>query len=212
MGYGIVDSIRESNSSSFARYQYPSILPLEVEHRMIDIARRAITGIGLHNSPFNIEFFYDQTANQIFLLEINPRISQAHADLFEKIHGHSHHAVMVDLALGRSPSVMEKKGKYNIAGHFMVRTFENGKVIKTPSHEKIQKVKSLFPDTNMKILVQEGDCLSELAAVQDSYSYELANIFIGGRDEADLLDKYKKTLEILSFRIERDEQVVKCFS
>jgi len=207
-GYGIVDSIREQDSSSFARYQYPSILPMEIQHRMIDIARSAISETGLDNSPFNIEFFYDQTSGNIYLLEINPRISQAHTDLFEKVHGFSHHHIMTELALGRKPPVMEKKGKYNIAGHFMVRTFEEGIVLQAPSEDEINQVKDQFPDTNIKILVKEGEKLSELAALQDSYSYEIANIFIGGRDESDMLEKYQKILEILTFRIEKEEPVV----
>lgn len=207
VGYGIVDSIREEDSSSFARYQYPSMLPTEIQHRMIDIARSAITEIGLDNSPFNIEFFYDQTSDQVYLLEINPRISQAHTDMFEKIHGMSHHHIMTELALGRKPGVMEKKGDFNIAGHFMVRTQVEGTVLEVPSEEEKERVKKLFPQTEMKILVKKGERLAELSAVQDSYSYEIANIFIGARDELEMLERYQSTMEILTFRIEKEEKV-----
>lgn len=203
VGYGIVDSIHEKTTPSFARYQYPSILPLEVEHDMINIALKAITRIGLNNSAFNIEFFYDQTADQVYLLEINPRISQAHTDMFAKIHGISHLSVMVDLCLNRKPRVMERNGKFNQAAHFMVRTFGNGKVIRVPSPEEIKKAEQLFPETTISILVKEGDMLSELPALQDSYSYELANIFIGGKDSTDLLEKYNSILEILTFEIQK---------
>lgn len=61
--YGIVDSVREEDRSSFSRYEYPSSLPQEIQFRMADLTRRAITQIGLWNSPFNIEFFYNSTAN-----------------------------------------------------------------------------------------------------------------------------------------------------
>lgn len=208
VGYGIVDSIREQASSSFARYQYPSALPIEIQHRMINIARSAILQVGLDNAPFNIEFFYDQTSGNIYLLEINPRISQAHTDMFEKVHGLSHHHIMTELALGRKPAVMEKKGKYNIAGHFMVRTQEEGTVLQAPSQAEKSRVKERFPDTEMKILVKEGERLAELSAVQDSYSYEIANIFIGARDESEMLEKYQETMEILTFRIEREKPVL----
>ena len=207
VGYGIVDSIRETDSSSFSRYQYPTILPMEIQHRMIDIARSAITAVGLDDSPFNIEFFYDQTSDQVFLLEINPRISQAHTDMFEKVHGLSHHYIMTELALGRKPAVMEKNGRFNIAGHFMVRTSEEGTVLRVPSEEEKARVVELFPGTAMKILVARGDRLAELSALQDSYSYEIANIFIGARDESEMLEKYRQTMEILTFKIEKEERI-----
>ena len=63
----------------------------------------------------------------------------------------------------------------------------------------------MFPETEIKILVKEGDRLSELAAVQNSYSYELANIFAGGRDERDMLEKYHSILEMLPLKIEKME-------
>ncbi len=207
VGYGIVDSIREKDSSSFSRYQYPTILPMEIQHRMIDIARNAITAVGLDDSPFNIEFFYDQTSDQVFLLEINPRISQAHTDIFEKVHGLSHHYIMTELALGRKPAVMEKRGSFNIAGHFMVRTSEEGIVLQVPSEEEKAKVIELFPETAMKILAAQGKRLAELSILQDSYSYEIANIFIGARDESEMLEKYQQIMEILTFKIEKDDRI-----
>ena len=209
VGYGIVDSIQEIMSSSFARYQYPSILPLEIQHRIMDIARKVIIHIGLDNSAFNIEFFYHQTSGQVYLLEINPRISQAHTDLFAKVHGYSHLSIMLDLCLGRKPRVMERKGAFTAAGNFMVRTFDQGVVVQAPGPEQIKKVQEMFPDTKVKIMVKQGDRLSELLALQDSYSYELANIIIGGKDESDLLEKYNKVLDILSFKIDKEERIAK---
>jgi len=202
--YGVVDSVREKDRSSFARYEYPSALPQEVQFRMADISRRAITEIGLDNSPFNIEFFWDQTYNHVGLLEINPRISQAHTDLFEKVHGISHHSIMLDVALGRKPSPMQYDGEFQRAGNFMLRTFEDGYVKRVPDGEEIARVAKRIPGTVVKLRVQSGQRLSELSG-QDSYSYELANIYVGGRDQLELLGKYHQCLEHLPFEIERDE-------
>lgn len=205
--YGVIDSIREPDSSSFSRYEYPSSLPLEIQHRMMDVTRAAVTQIGLNNSPFNIEFFYDQTADQVWLLEINPRVSQSHADVFEKVHAASHQSVMVDLALGRKPKPMEKNGQFNVAANFMLRTFERGRITRVPSQTAIDKLLSRQPGTTVKISVRPGQHLSELQG-QDMYSFELANVFIGGRDQTDLLDKYDLALTALQFDIEKDEQSV----
>ena len=207
VGYGVVDSVREQDSSSFARYEYPSSLPLEVQHRMIDLARAALAEIGLDDAPFNIEFFYDQTADKLWLLEINPRLSQSHADIFERVHGTSHHSVMVDLALGRKPKPMERRGPFNVAAHFMLRTFHSGRVSRIPSDEALQRLRERQPGTEIKVHVQAGQHLSELEG-QDSYSYELASAYIGGRDRAELLDKYGEALTALQFDIAKDEQTV----
>src|SRR6056297_2902470 len=203
--YGIVDSLREEDRSSFTRYEYPSSLPQEIQFRMADLTRRAITQVGLNNSPFNIEFFYNNTVNQIFLLEINPRISQAHTDIFEKIHGISHHSIMLNLALGRRPKALEYKGKHRIASNFMLRTYEPGKVKSVPSEKQIEKLQERYPDLNLKIHIKEGMHLNELYG-QDSYSFEIANLFLGARNQEELLEKYNDCVENLSFDIEYDEK------
>jgi len=205
--YGVVDSVREQDSSSFSRYEYPSSLPLEIQHRMIDVARLAVQQAGLDDCAFNVEFFYDQTSDHVWLLEINPRISQAHVDIFEKVHGISHHSVMVDLALNRKPKPMERRGQFNLAAHFMLRTFESGKISRIPSPEAIEKLTRRQPGTIVKIPVKPGQHLDDLQG-QDMYSYELANVYIGGRDQMDILDKYDQALTALQFDIHKDEEPV----
>lgn len=200
--YGVVDSIRERDSSSFSRYQYPSMLPLEVQHRMIDVARAAVTQFGMDNAPFNAEFFYDQTADHVWLLEINPRVSQSHANIFEKVHGISHFSIMLDLALGRKPRTLDRGGDFNVAAKFFVRSFESGRVLRVPSQAAVDRLLERQPGTVVQVLVQPGDELGQLAG-QDSYSFELANVFMGGRDEADLLDKYDLLMTAMQFDIDK---------
>ena len=205
--YGIIDSVREENRSSFARYEYPSSLPQEIQFRMADITRRAIVQIGLNNSPFNIEFFYDSTINQIFMLEINPRISQSHASIFEKVHGMSHHDIMLNIALGRRPKALEYRGNYRVAANFMLRTYEAGLIKSIPDEAEISAIRKKYPEFEMKLFVSPGQHLKQLPN-QDSYSYELANIFLGAKDQQELLDKYHTCLNDLTFDIEIDKSEV----
>jgi len=206
VAYGVVDSLREENRSSFSRYEYPSVLPQEVQFRMADITRRAIKQIGLDNSAFNVEFFYNQTADEVYLLEINPRISQAHTDIFEKVHGVSHHSIMLNLALGRKPPTLYYNGDFSKAAHFMLRTFEGGRIKKVPSKGEINILKKFIPGLEVKIPVEDGMHTSDLQG-QDSYSFELANIFIGARDQAELVEKYNKVCDGLTFEIDYDEDI-----
>ncbi|KXS43072.1 MAG: hypothetical protein AWU59_1316 [Methanolobus sp. T82-4] len=200
--YGIVDSIRDRHFSSFSRYEYPSSLPDDVQNRMAGVCRRVIRHIELDYSVFNVEFFYDQSRDEVNLLEINPRISQSHADLFEKVHGVSHHRVMLQIAMGRKPDPLGKHGEFDYAAKFMHRTFEPGKVTKVPSGEEIASIADEMPGTIIKPRVSEGQQLSELQ-IQDSYSYELEDIFIGADSRNELVDKYHRVLEKISFSIER---------
>ncbi len=199
--YGVVDSVREPDSSSFARYEYPSSLPLEVTHRMMDVARAVIQQFGYNHGPFNVEFFYDQTGDNVWLLEVNPRASQSHADLFQKVHGISHFSVVVDLALGRKPRTFQRDGTWNVAGHFFVRTTEAGKVVRMPNEGAMQRLISRQNDTRISLAVEKGADLTALAN-QDSYSFELATVDIGGRDRMDILDRFDQAMTALQFEIE----------
>jgi len=204
--YGIVDSVREIDRSSFSRYEYPSSLPLEVQFRMADVARRTITAIGLNQSPFNIEFFYDPNYDTTSLLEINPRISQAHTDIFEKVHGISHHRIMLQIALGQRPKAMGYNGDFRVAANFMVRTYEPGKVVNVPDQETIEALQKEMPGTIIKVAVEEGQDLSDLK-YQDSYSYQIANVFMGAEHRMELLEKYNRCMDRLDFKVERDAPI-----
>ena len=200
--YGVVDWVLDGHLSSVLRYEYPSSLPDRVKDHMAGVCRKIVKHVGLDNSAFNAEFFYDPDSDETYLLEINPRMSQSHADLFEKVHGVSHHRVMLQIALGRKPVPFEWQGKYNYAAKFMLRTFEPGKVVKVPSREEIAAIKREIPDTIIRPLVREGQQLSQFQ-IRDSYSYELADIYIGADDREGLVDKYNHILSKISFSIER---------
>ena len=201
VGYGVVDSIRSPDSSSFSRYEYPSRLPLEVQHRMLDVTRGVMGQVGFTHGAFNVEFFYDQNSDNVWLLEVNPRPSQSHADLFHKVHGTSHFAILVDLALGRKPRPLPDEGRCNVAAHFFVRAHEPGVVVQAPTKDAIERLQRRQPLTRVKLEVKRGDHLADLQN-QDSYSYELASLYIGGRDRRDVLDKHDEAMTALQFEVE----------
>ena len=89
--YAIIDSLRTSNQVSFFSYQYPSQLPEGVQERMKQHADTILKRIGLDHTPFNMEFFWDEYSDKIWLLEINPRISKSHCPIFQMATGASHH-------------------------------------------------------------------------------------------------------------------------
>ena len=200
--YGVVDSIREGEmNSSFARYEFPSQLPESVQARMTEITRQAIPSMELDNTPFNIEFFWDEAGDQIWLLEVNTRISKSHTPLFIDVAGASHHEVAIDVALGRRPSFPRWEGPHHVAVKFMVRRYEDAVVTRVPTAEEIEELEDAFPGALIEIELEEGDRLSELRG-QDAYSYEVAVVFLGGSSHAEVQRRYAELLERLPLEFE----------
>lgn len=199
--YGVIDSIRERDSNSFQRYQYPSQLPMDVQFRMGEVTRRVIEQVDLNDTCFNIEYFYNQTSDTIHLLEINPRTSQSHADLFEKVHGHSQFQILLEVALNRVPRPMKRDGQFKMACKYLHRVHQAGVVKKVPSEEKIKKITEKYPGTKVELLIKEGDNLDDLL-FQDAYSFLIAHIYIGGNDEVEIDEKYREVVKEAGIMIE----------
>lgn len=199
--YGIVDSIRYPDSPSFLRYQYPSALPPEVCVRMAEITRTVVLAIGLERMTFNIEFFWDPETDTITLLEINPRHSQSHAELFEDVDGLANHDAMLRLALGRAPDIPRRQGRYAHAAKWFWRRQDDGIVRREPAPEEIEEVCRQVPGVSVDLLARTGDRLGEMHR-QDTYSYVLANVYVGADTEAGLTEKYERVVGSLSWQIE----------
>ncbi|MFW6050440.1 MAG: ATP-grasp domain-containing protein [Myxococcota bacterium] len=199
--YGIVDSIREGHHPSFSRYQYPSRLPERARRRMVESAERVVRHLGLDDSPFNVEYYYDEVHDRIRLLEINARISKSHSPLFERVDGASNLLVMVATGLGERPAMPRGRGRYTVAAKFMVRVDHDGMVTRVPTEDELESIRTSLPDVDVQLLVREGMRLSDLAN-QDSYTFELADLFIGADTETELLDRYHRALERMPFEIE----------
>jgi biotin carboxylase len=205
--YGVVDSLREGpQGSSFTRYQYPSTLPPPVIARMATTCRRLMRHIGYDDAPFNIEFYWDADSDRLWLLEINPRISKSHAPLFQMVDGCYHHQVNLDLALGRRPDFPHRQGRYRCAAKFMLRHYGDARVVRVPSAAELDDLLADQPDAAIEILVEPGMRLSSLRN-QESYSYEVAAVFLGGDDEQDLEARYRRLRERMPLTFEPAETV-----
>ena len=196
--YGIVQSVRDENEHTFSRYQYPASIEPEAARRMEEMTRKVLTQFGFDGSPFNVEFFHDRATGAVRMLEINSRLSQSHADLFNKVDGRAHFQIAVDLALDRDPRWRRGEGAFDVAAKFFLRRTEDGRVTKVPDRAMLDQLAREMPDVEFVPGVSVGDRLSELPE-QETYSYEIADLFIGGRDEADLQRKFERSKEILRF-------------
>jgi hypothetical protein len=203
--YGIVDSIRYANETTFSRYQYPSHLPQAIQARMIRRAERLVAFLGLDNTAFNIEFFYDEKRDRTWLLEINPRISQSHSDLFAKVDGYSNLRILIDVALGRHPEHRAREGEFACAAKYFLRHFQDAHVVSVPREEDIGRLKQEIPGALAEIEVMPGMQLSALRD-QDPYSYELGFLYLGAEDQKTLLERIARARALLPFQLEPVEQ------
>lgn len=196
--HGIIDSLCYPDSSSFLRYQYPSQAPEQVQHRITEISRDVIEHIGLNDSTFNIEFFWDTDTDAVNVLEINPRLSQSHAPLFELVDGMPNHQAMVQLAVGDEPNMPSREGRHRIAAKWYHRVFSDAVVGSTPSEDDLARLAEEFPEAIVDIVAERGARLSDLPA-QDSYSYELFAVYLGAADEDELRAKFDRCVQLLPF-------------
>ncbi len=202
--YGAVDSIREEGVSTFRGYHYPSQLPQPILRRMEQIAAEVIVAAGLDHSCFNIEFFYDEDAGRIWLLEVNVRLSQSHCDLFTKVDGVTSQRALIDVAQGRAPRMPYRSGAFAVAGKYFLRTSDDGVIRAVPTEDDIARVQERFPGTRIEIGPKPGTRLSEMA-VQESYSYELGRVYLGADDHDQLDDMFEEVKLMLAFDIDYDE-------
>ncbi|MDI4639089.1 MULTISPECIES: ATP-grasp domain-containing protein [Halomonadaceae] len=199
VSYGIVDSLRYPQVLSFFHYRYPSLLPSDVQAQMKDLTERVMTHIGYDNAAFNIEYFWDEVQNRVWLLEINTRISQSHCDLFEKVDGISNQQVSLDLGLGRRPAMPYRQGEFPIAALFFYRVFfVDARVTQVPSEEELAALEAEFPGTLITLQVAPGQQLSSMPE-QDAYSFALACIWMGGQNAEALLANYESLSSRLNF-------------
>ncbi|WP_308367172.1 MULTISPECIES: ATP-grasp domain-containing protein [unclassified Microbulbifer] len=196
--HGIVDTVKDSKNQSFTRYEYPSVWPRQVQHKICAAGEKLLRHLGFDNSAFGIEFFWDEQKNTFKILEVNTRISQSHSDQFIKVHGVSNHQVAVDLALGRAPDLSDCRGKYRSAAKFMLRRYGDTLVQRVPSTAEIREIESTVADSKIEITVEQGQHLSEIIN-PDSYSYEIANIFLGAENQRELIKTYRQLAGQLHF-------------
>lgn len=196
--HGIVDTVKDGKNWSFTRYEYPSVWPRQARDKICAAGEELLRHLGYDNAPFGIEFFWNEKTNEFKILEINTRISQSHSDQFIKVHGVSNHQVPVDLALGRVTDLSECQGQYRTAAKFMLRRYRDTAVERVPDAGEIKQLEQAFPDSRIVVTTAPGQQLSD-QLVHDSYSYEIANIWLGAESQRELLEKYHRLAEQLKF-------------
>ncbi|WP_422073375.1 ATP-grasp domain-containing protein [Tranquillimonas rosea] len=200
--YGAIESRRGGPSgTSLSSYHYPAAIPKSVIDTATATVGRLLKRFGFDDAPFNVEFFWNDETDELHLLEINPRFSKSHSPLFRIVDGASHHKQAIQLALGQKPELPSGQGAQPMAAKYMIRSTEaDGLVRRVPTDDEISALKKLIPDLEVQVLVGQNERLSSLPD-QDSYTYELADLFIGGAGHEVIEDAYRRCLDSMDFHI-----------
>lgn len=192
---GVVDSIMFPGTRVFSRFEYPSALPEGVQTRMAEIAKTLMRGVSFDNGMFNIEMMYDEGADRIGIIEINPRMASQFADLYEKVDGTNAYTILLDIGSGRAPRMTRKQGAHPFAASCVLRTFDDRTVAALPSTAQLEQLARVEPDIRVELHVALGRKLSD--DMQDGHSFRYGIVNIGGRDRADVLAKFEAARENL---------------
>ncbi len=196
---GVVDSIFQPGTGSFARFDYPSALPVEVQDRMADIARRVIGHLGLERTLFNIEMIYEPVGESVHIIEINPRICGQFADLYEKVDGTSGYEIALALATGESPALRRGEGAHAMATSFPLRVFEPCRVVSAPDEETVQRVESTVPGTRVWVEVEPGQVLADFERFEDGHSHRYAVVNLGAASRQEMVTRLEDVQRMLGF-------------
>ncbi len=198
---GIVDSVLHPGGS-FARFDYPSALPEPVRERMADVARRAIRGLGLDTTLFNIEMTWERDSDRIAIIEVNPRICGQFGDLYQKVDGINSYEIALALCTGGKLQIPRRRGPYAMASSIPLRVFEPQRVARAPTAGDVAAAEALFPGTLVWNECAPGEALADFELDEDGTSHRYAIVNLGGRDREEIEARCRAVVSRLGYRME----------
>jgi hypothetical protein len=198
---GVTDSHFYPGTASFQRFEYPSRLPAAAQERMAEIAEACLRRIGLDRTFFNIEFFYREADDSIWIIEINGRMASQFAPLYRMVEGIDLYAMQLQLTLGRDPGGRRVWGPggggRGVAASFVLRRFQDAIVRRVPAPEDLARLRARFPEAFVEILASEGKRLSDELQDDESFRYALIDLCAETREALKL--RFRDARRLLPF-------------
>ncbi len=179
--FGMTRSDFISGTISFDAFHFPygrrnSPLYLKITR----IVERLIAGVGLDQTLFNIELQCNPNTMDVWIIEINSRMSQQFMHLIESVTGyHPFHAAL-DIAVGKRPIVRRtgKKRRVRCSSCFILRRNNDALVRRVPTSEEIRLIGERFPTTKINIFVKTRERLSH--HVGDAFTHRYGEVKVSG--------------------------------
>lgn len=200
---GAVDSWFYAGTSSFQRFQLPSVLPALVQRRMADAAARCARAVGLDRAVFNVELIWNEATDAVHVVEINGRMASQFVPLYRAVRDVDLYALQLELAAGGTPRVPEwipERPPERVAASFALRRAADARALRVPSSRDLAALAERFPGAHCELLVAPGELLSEY--LQDGSTYRYALLDLAAASERELETALAGALELLRFEFD----------
>ena len=198
---GILDSIMYPGTQSFERFVLPSAVAVRTARIMMDVVDRAVRGLGLSWTLFNVELIHDPVADTIHVLEVNPRMCGQFADLMELVNGVNSYELLCEVALARRHVLGSSSGPFAVAASFPRRRFSAGLVASAPSVDHIARVRAQTSASLISVYYRTGERLADHGKQCDGASYRYATINVAADTRAQLAPLADHVEDLLGIRI-----------
>ncbi|MFO1216943.1 MAG: ATP-grasp domain-containing protein [Burkholderiaceae bacterium] len=198
---GVVDALMYPGTEAFMRFQAPSRLPHGVQQRAQEIAARFLQAVGFDHGFFNMEFFHEADTGHVKVIEFNPRLASQLADLYRRVSGLDPHAGSLALAHGEDPwPAMQGAATAGAAASFVFRAFDAQSVPPMPGAAQRRAWRAAFPDGWLAAMPKTGRGLARDFKWLGSHRYGV--LHLGGADEHDLHERYRRACTLLGWPAE----------
>lgn len=177
---GILDSVMYEGTISFERFEYPSTIADDVSERMRLVIERVLRHIEFDTGLFNVELRHDPTTDEVWIVEINPRMCSQWADLMERVNGTNTYEILFAVAAGDDPPPVSPSGDESVATSFVLRRFEDAIVVRAPSEAQLELVRSSSLVTSISSFYGAQQRLSQNLYQWDGDSYRYAVVNMAG--------------------------------
>jgi len=171
---GVIDAVMFPGTDAFERFQYPSRLRMDVQERIRELAHKLVEGFGLEHGQFNVEFRYDAARDHIGVIEMHPRMSFQFADMYEDVDGLNSYDLLLDLSVGRRPTVCSARGSAKHAASLVVRKFGGRRLSRLPDQNALAAFRRRHPFAHVHLYAKKGSMGLEMRAM-GSYRCALIN-------------------------------------
>ena len=195
---GLCDAVMfPGTGHQFERFVYPSRLPVAVQERAQDLARRVLAGMGYRHGFFNIEMFWDPATDRLTIVEVNPRLASQLAGLYQRVDGIRPHRMLIDLSTGAVPDLARRATGQRIAASLVSRRFDGKALEREPGATELAEVRRRYPDASVMLYLKRGAALAREMKWLGSYRYAVVNL--GAPTEEALDRKYEDIRRLLGF-------------
>jgi biotin carboxylase len=196
--FGVVDAIMYPETQAFMRWDFPSCLAPNIQQRALEVAQTFLTAVGFTYGMFNMEFFYDEAADRLTVIEFNPRMASQFSDLYLRVLGIDLHACSLAMAHGINPASLPRaQPTAGAASSLVYRTFAPEQPCPMPGAERTARFKTAFPDALLFPFPKDKGSTARDFKWLGSYRYGI--VHLGGRDHADLRQRARMASDILGW-------------